>query len=529
MQRRLLAQVSVLAAALVAVVAIWPAPAASAAEYEVEICTPTSTGANGVEVVKEAGSARFFTTGCSLFPGKENVLDITGQTGTVVGGAHWKLNAPPSTLIQTVEANRVLTPDAFSWAHGLRWVVFGGPPDEELFESDDVGFIPADERVTWALDSGSVTGRLFCPLVSCNNEVDEVQVFFGDIIAHMEDLVAPTVATGGSLLAGGPIRGTREVSFDAADQGAGITAVGLFLDEQPQALATDDNGGHCVRPYKFLVPCKTAIDSSFSVDTTGLAEGDHKVQVAVEDAAGQVTVSPLVIVTIHNAPTNTARPVLSGVEKQGGQLVTTPGSWEGSPSFAYQWLRCPASVITIKEAASCRAIAGATKPQYEPVSQDVFQRDMAMVTATNSKGSESAFSTPSNPIADSEGHTAPADTTPPILSNVSLSRRRFRVGKRPAGKAGKKGGGGTVLLVTSSEAAQLSIQIDRVIHAHKPRRVGTLSATIGAGQSEVTVNGRTGKKQTPLAPGSYRMTITARDPVGNISKAATLPFTILPR
>jgi hypothetical protein len=529
MQGRLLAQVSVLAAMLVAIVAIGPAPAASAAEYEVEICTPTSTARDGVEILEEAGSSRFFTTGCILLPGKENVLDITGQTSTVVGGAHWKLNAPPNTLIHTVEANRFLTPDAHSWAHGLRWVVFGGPPDEELFESDDVGFIPADERVTWALDSGSVTGRLFCPLASCNDDVDEVQVFFGNMIAHMEDLAAPTVSAAGSLLAGGPVRGTKQVSFSAADQGSGIAAVGLFLDERRQALMTDDNGGHCAKPYKFLVPCKTAITSSFSVDTTGLAEGDHKVQVAVEDAAGQVAVSPLAIVTVHNAPTNTARPVLSGVEKLGGQLVAMPGAWEGSPTFAYQWLRCPASVTTGKEAASCKAIAGATKPQYEPTGPDVFQRDMAMVTATNAKGSEAAFSRPSSPIADSQGHTAAADTTPPALSNVSLSRKRFRVGKKPAGKAGKKGGGGTVLRITSSEAGQLSIQIDRVIHAHKPKRVGRLSATIGAGQNKATVSGRIGRKKAPLAPGSYRMTITARDTAGNVSKAVTLPFTILPR
>jgi hypothetical protein len=532
-----LAVPGVLALLAAATVLATSAQPAAAAGYDVEVCTPSSGNNVGaqLEFVAEAGSSNFFLGGCFPFsaPG-EPALDIVAKSGTVTGGSHWKINAPAGALIRSIQANRTLPSFAGAWNGGMRWAVFEGPPEEELFELDDSTFLPADGPVTWTPTSPtpSFTGRLFCPFASCNNSLTEVQILFSDVIAHMVDDNPPAVTPAGPLFAGGPMRGTKEASFAATDQGSGIAKVSLLVDDSPLATVTDLNSNKCKKPYKFLAPCKTAINSAFNFDTSAVADGDHKVEVAVEDAAGQVTGSAPVTVTVHNGPTNTTRPLLSGTAKIGGQLAATPGAWEGSPTFAYQWLLCPAKVITVQEAAACKPIPGATKPQYELAAADVYQRDVVKVTATNTAGAESVFSTPSDLIADAQGRTAPPsgsspDTTAPVLTKLSLSRKRFRIAKAPGNAASKgKAGRGTLLRFSSTEAGQLSIVIERERRGRKPTPSATLTSTIQAGRSNVAVSGRIGKKR--LTPGNYRMTITARDAAGNASQATRLPFTILP-
>ncbi len=145
------------------------------------------------------------------------------------------------------------------------------------------------------------------------------------------------------------------------------------------------------------------------------------------------------------------------------------------------------------------------------------------------------------------------DTTPPVLRAVSLTRARFGVGKARTAVAAAKPRRksiprGTVLRFTSSEAARLSIAIERVrpgrtvkrrakrvcVVVRRPvrpgrctlsTRVATLTRTIKAGRGSVALSGRIGAK--PLAPGAYRLTLTARDAAGDVSKATRLALTVL--
>ncbi len=118
------------------------------------------------------------------------------------------------------------------------------------------------------------------------------------------------------------------------------------------------------------------------------------------------------------------------------------------------------------------------------------------------------FGPPSPPVSGGGpgdgGATPPgSDTTAPVLSGVSLSRTR-------------------VLRFSSSEAGALSIRIERV----RPRRkVATLTRAIKQGPGRVALSGRIGTKR--MKPGSYRLTLTARDAAGNRSKATLRTFTIL--
>jgi hypothetical protein len=118
-----------------------------------------------------------------------------------------------------------------------------------------------------------------------------------------------------------------------------------------------------------------------------------------------------------------------------------------------------------------------------------------------------------------------ADRTAPALSGVSLSRKRFRVGKaRTALAAREKATGGTVLRFSSSEAGTLSIAIAKAKKGARP--IATLTRSISAAPGKVPLSGRIGKK--PLRPGRYRLVLSARDAAGNASNPIALPFTILP-
>jgi Tol biopolymer transport system component len=149
--------------------------------------------------------------------------------------------------------------------------------------------------------------------------------------------------------------------------------------------------------------------------------------------------------------------------------------------------------------------------------------------------------------------TAPRDTTAPVLRAVSLSRTRFRVAKGStkvsAAAKKKKVGRGTTLRFTSSEAAKLTIRIERVLPGRKSgkgrkrvckpvrhkvrrgrctafRRTATLTRTIKAGPGRVALTGRIGRRR--MAAGRYRLTLTARDAAGNTSKATRRNFSIVP-
>jgi Tol biopolymer transport system component len=146
----------------------------------------------------------------------------------------------------------------------------------------------------------------------------------------------------------------------------------------------------------------------------------------------------------------------------------------------------------------------------------------------------------------------PPDTTPPVLSAVSLSHARFRVGRARTAVAAttrKPLPRGTVLRFTSSEAGRLSIRIERARAGRKVRlhgklvcrairrpvrrgrctayaRVATLTRTLKqAGRGSVALSGRIRSRR--MALGSYRLTITARDAAGNVSKATRRTMKIL--
>ena len=128
-------------------------------------------------------------------------------------------------------------------------------------------------------------------------------------------------------------------------------------------------------------------------------------------AAGLVAFGAIAAVAsaATGVPSNTRLPSISGTARDGSILTTSNGRWDGSPtSFAYQWQRCDSLGGT------CAPIGGANSFRYTVSSTDVGHRLRVEVTATNSAGSGSATSKPTEVVAAS-GH-APVATRLPSLS-----------------------------------------------------------------------------------------------------------------
>jgi hypothetical protein len=115
------------------------------------------------------------------------------------------------------------------------------------------------------------------------------------------------------------------------------------------------------------------------------------------------------------APGNTTPPSATGSAQVGATLSCNPGSWTGSPSFTYQWLRDGAP------------IPGATSDQYVLTADDQGHSIACRVTATNGGGTGEATSNaiavpaPPQPPQPAPGNTAPPSLPPSAQVGDTLS------------------------------------------------------------------------------------------------------------
>ena len=133
----------------------------------------------------------------------------------------------------------------------------------------------------------------------------------------------------------------------------------------------------------------------------------------------------------------------------------------------------------------------------------------------------------------------PAPHRAPVVSGLSLTHARFRVGALPRR--------GTTIRFTVSEAVTYTLRVERVLHgrittrtgkaptcrpvAHKHgrrctiyRRVMSATGTAAGGPVSVAFPGRTGSQR--LRPGSYRLTVEAHDATGAVAQARRIGFTV---
>jgi hypothetical protein len=131
------------------------------------------------------------------------------------------------------------------------------------------------------------------------------------------------------------------------------------------------------------------------------------------------------------------------------------------------------------------------------------------------------------------GGTPTVDELAPALAKLKLSATRFRLGKA------------TTISFRLSEAAKVALTFERKLtgrRSHgrcvKPRKgaranctryvrvSGGLSAQAKAGTNKIAFRGRLSRKRR-LAPGSYRLTLLARDAAGNWSSPISVSFKLM--
>jgi hypothetical protein len=149
------------------------------------------------------------------------------------------------------------------------------------------------------------------------------------------------------------------------------------------------------------LPCTTPTGQSYAE----LTAGSHSFEAQATDAAGNTSVAAYSWVV--TAPVNSGLPAISGSPVAGQTLSASTGTWSGSPSFAYQWLRCDTLGL------NCAPIPGASSSSYALTEGDTESTLAVQVTASTSAGSTTAESPPTATI---EG--PPANLSPPSVSGT---------------------------------------------------------------------------------------------------------------
>lgn len=295
---------------LVLALILVPAAAARAGTYTDHLCqlpsgtpapaTLTSAATPGGEALNNCGQA-----GGTLRLG----LAGTGPWAAATGGSA-RYAAPEDTAIAAFELHRRSTGVGAAPAGGsgrLEYRIAG--------EGETVERCVAREGCTTDVDGpisrGGLAWRWLELKAGCTGSVgDECSAGADGSGIRLElvrgrvtltDSAAPTItAIRGQLPEPGVKQGAVSVSFDAADRGGGLYRLITVVDGAVREVRGLDQGpGTCADvvagdadPYQFAarVPCPLALTGlTATIDTTTLPDGPHRVQVLVEDAAGNRT------------------------------------------------------------------------------------------------------------------------------------------------------------------------------------------------------------------------------------------------
>jgi len=108
--------------------------------------------------------------------------------------------------------------------------------------------------------------------------------------------------TGGALAGGGTLSGTESLSYNAEDADSGVRLVQLRVDGQ--LVAQNDYISNC--PYTGFAACPPSESNTISWNTASAADGEHSLELTVEDAAHNTSVIYDGTITTANAPAKTS-------------------------------------------------------------------------------------------------------------------------------------------------------------------------------------------------------------------------------
>ena len=322
-----------LIATVVAFAGLAGAPPAVAGTFEVSACdaAPGFVNNSWRPVVSHPAMVVF-----SACPSADNPrFGLGGRhrfatRGTAPRGAatRWLFEAPPQTAIVGVRANTLFEQLNPRWQVGLftRSRLVSGCRGGRLTGSICVGalsaadFVPLPPSDVLYSEVHCVRGP--CPLGTSRRPAARGSMTF--IRVTLADGTAPTLANvGGDLWTARWIGGTRQVTFDAADN-TGIKEVRVSIDGAVRSSARRD----CDPTLKI---CPDWPGAGMTVATTsGISDGKHTLSLEAVDRADNVA-SPTREVFIDNTPPAPPQDL----------AVVNGDGWKATPQFDVRWRNPP--------------------------------------------------------------------------------------------------------------------------------------------------------------------------------------------
>jgi hypothetical protein len=261
-----------------------------------------------------------------------------------------------------------------------------------------------------------------------------------------------------------------------------------------------------------------------ATNTTYVLQGadvGSRIRVFVTASNGEGTASalsdPTVVVAVGGAPSSTGDPGISGSSVVGQRLSATNGSWSGNHpmTFAYQWVRCGADGGK-PDGSNCANISGATGTSFVLTSAEAGWRIRVRVTATNSSGSQTAASNPTNTVTGS----APANSKIPTVSGSMVEGQTVTVSPGTWGGAAPityayqwlrcNSGGGSCVSISGATGQQyklVSSDVGHKIRVNVTARNASGSRTVMSGEPAVVQSsGPTGVQTLPSGEKSIPVT-----------------------
>lgn len=381
-----------LAASAISALAVLVPAVSEAAIYDVQLCHQDSSFVTSGTVASSVGNQSFSNASCgsdarnlggSFGAGAEHA---NGDVGEVTFGA------PSGTSLDGLLAHRVAAagPARNQGAPVARLrTVPGGNRDSYAavagYSGSNSGTVYVDldgaSSVSWGVECVGAAG---CP-------AGDTYYLMNNLTLAIRDVSVPSLANvAGTLLSAATRARLRSLSFAASDTGGGVYRQRLVIDGAPQPAQTvDPNGGACAKPFTRAVPCKTQASGSLSLDTAGLADGEHEVRLEVTDATDEnrATYGPWSI-TVDNTPPGISAPTLTGTAREGDTLTCAATVGGQAPmTTSFQWLR------TAVDGSGASLIDGATNPAYTMTSSDVGHKLVCRVTSSDSGGTSSRETT----------------------------------------------------------------------------------------------------------------------------------------
>ena len=265
-----------------------------------------------------------------------------------------------STIVGGVMKIHVKTPNGGAYIYP-----YGSPESPPIYECTTA--CASGKETTISLGNPATTALLayvMClppsqgsPCESGQNA--ELSITSSTIMLH--NTATPGATGFGGTLLNNPTSGTGILSFTAQDQdGPGVYRVSAQIDGHEMASETPNvNEGKCVAygnfygalNFRWRQPCPTETAAQVEIPTTAIADGQHELEIEVEDAAGHRSVVYQHTITIKNAHVPLTEPTTTTLAGISPPAPPARGPANGSPAsetarLTAQWGSTSATRLT---------------------------------------------------------------------------------------------------------------------------------------------------------------------------------------